>query len=107
MATSPAKRGMIAKAVEIAYTVEAARILGVSRQYFIQLLQEEQIPFHMAGTHRRVYVRDVFDKLDDQAAGIAQTKEFVVSSLKAAAPEFLQNRGGAQRISGLSYSCVG
>lgn len=40
-------------------TVEAAKILGVSRQYFIQLLEKEEIPFHMAGTHRRAYVRDV------------------------------------------------
>lgn len=40
-------------------TVEAARVLGVSRQYFVQLLAKEEIPFHMAGTHRRVYIRDL------------------------------------------------
>ena len=30
----------------------------------------------------------LLDKLDDQAAGIAQTRDFVVSALKDAAPEF-------------------
>ncbi|HEY6350307.1 MAG TPA: excisionase family DNA-binding protein [Candidatus Angelobacter sp.] len=40
-------------------TVEAAKILGVSRQYFVQLLEKGEIPFHKAGTHRRTYVRDV------------------------------------------------
>lgn len=40
-------------------TVEASKILGVSRQYLIQLLQKGEIPFHTAGTHRRLFVRDV------------------------------------------------
>jgi excisionase family DNA binding protein len=40
-------------------TVEAARMLGVSRQFLIGQLEKDEIPFHMVGTHRRVYVRDV------------------------------------------------
>ena len=40
-------------------TVEAAKILGVSRQYLIQLLEKGEISFHLVGTHRRMYVRDV------------------------------------------------
>ncbi len=40
-------------------TVEASKILGVSRQFLIQLLEKGEIPFHMVGTHRRMYVRDV------------------------------------------------
>jgi excisionase family DNA binding protein len=40
-------------------TVEASKILGVSRQYLIQLLEKGEIPFHKAGTHRRLFVRDV------------------------------------------------
>ncbi|HTS35314.1 MAG TPA: excisionase family DNA-binding protein [Candidatus Solibacter sp.] len=40
-------------------TVEASKILGVSRQYLIQLLDRGDISFHMVGTHRRLYVRDV------------------------------------------------
>jgi excisionase family DNA binding protein len=40
-------------------TVEAAKILSVSRQFLIQLLELNHIPFHMVGTHRRVYARDI------------------------------------------------
>jgi len=40
-------------------TVEAAKVLGVSRQYFIQLLERGEIPHEKVGTHRRVFVRDV------------------------------------------------
>jgi excisionase family DNA binding protein len=39
-------------------TVEAGKIIGVSRQFLVQLLEKGEIPFHMAGTHRRIYVRD-------------------------------------------------
>ncbi|MGE5567439.1 MAG: helix-turn-helix domain-containing protein [Rhodospirillales bacterium] len=40
-------------------TVEAARMLGVSRQFLIKLLERGEIPHHMVGTHRRIYVRDL------------------------------------------------
>ncbi|HEX7287113.1 MAG TPA: helix-turn-helix domain-containing protein [Candidatus Angelobacter sp.] len=40
-------------------TVEAAKVLGVSRQYLIQLLEKGDIPFEKVGTHRRVFVRDI------------------------------------------------
>lgn len=40
-------------------TVEAGKILGLSRQFLVQLLEKGEMPFHMAGTHRRIYVRDV------------------------------------------------
>ena len=40
-------------------TVEAARILGVSRQFLINVLKQDEIPHHMVGTHRRIYVRDL------------------------------------------------
>ncbi len=40
-------------------TVEAAKLLGMSRQFLVDLLKNDQIPFHMVGTHRRLYARDV------------------------------------------------
>ena len=40
-------------------TVEASKVLGMSRQFLITLLEKGEIPFHLVGTHRRLYVRDV------------------------------------------------
>jgi excisionase family DNA binding protein len=40
-------------------TVEASNLLGMSRQFLINLLTQGEIPFHKVGTHRRIYARDV------------------------------------------------
>lgn len=40
-------------------TVEASKILGMSRQFLVKLLEKGEIPYHLVGTHRRMYVRDV------------------------------------------------
>ena len=40
-------------------TVEAANMLGVSRQFLVNLLDASEIPHHKVGTHRRIYVRDL------------------------------------------------
>ena len=40
-------------------TVEAAHMLGVSRQFLVNQLEKDEIPFDLVGTHRRVYFRDL------------------------------------------------
>ena len=41
-------------------TVEASKMLGMSRQFLVELLtKKNEIPFHKVGTHRRLYARDV------------------------------------------------
>ena len=40
-------------------TAEAAAMLGVFRQFLVNLLKSGEIPHHMVGTHRRIYVQDL------------------------------------------------
>jgi excisionase family DNA binding protein len=50
-------------------TMEAASILGVSRQFLVNLLEKGEIPYHMVGTHRRMYAQELFQyraKRDEQ-----------------------------------------
>ncbi|HTW66171.1 MAG TPA: excisionase family DNA-binding protein [Bryobacteraceae bacterium] len=40
-------------------TIEAAAMLGVSRQFLVNILEKGEIPYHMVGSHRRIYAQDL------------------------------------------------
>lgn len=42
-------------------TQAAADLLGISRQFLVKELEAKKIPFHRAGSHRRVYLKDVLE----------------------------------------------
>ena len=42
-------------------TQAAANFLGMSRQFFVDLLEKGEIPHHRVGSHRRVYFKDLLD----------------------------------------------
>jgi excisionase family DNA binding protein len=42
-------------------TQRTANLLGVSRPFVIDLLNRNEIPHHKAGTHRRIYLKDVIE----------------------------------------------
>jgi len=56
------KRTIILVPEDEEYTTQAAAsYLGVSRQHLVDLLEDDEIPFHKVGTHRRVKFRDLVD----------------------------------------------
>ena len=67
-------------------TSVAAEYIGVSRQYCVRLLERGEIPCHYAGTHRRIYLKDVLSYLNHRtierkAALDSMTRELVDAGL--------------------------
>jgi excisionase family DNA binding protein len=70
-------------------TIEAAAMIGVSRQFLINLLEKNEIPYHMVGTHRRIYAQD----LVQYKAKRDENRSTILSDLaKAEADEGLYDR---------------
>ena len=64
----------------------AAEYIGVSRQYCVRILDRGEIPCHYAGTHRRIYLKDVLSYLNHRtierkAALDSMTRELVDAGL--------------------------
>lgn len=61
-------------------TQDAANILGVSRPFFVKLLETGKLRYHMTGTHRRVYLKDLMDykqeRDQDKIAAIDRIAQF-------------------------------
>ncbi len=47
-------------------TQAAANLLGVSRPYLIQLLNDKKIRYHRVGTHRRIYLKEVYQYMTER-----------------------------------------
>jgi excisionase family DNA binding protein len=78
-------------------TAQASRLLGVSRQFFVNLLHAGEIPHHMVGTHRRVYLKDlmVFKSRRNRARRDA-LNQMVQSELEAGAYDVVPDDFAAQ-----------
>lgn len=65
-------------------TQAAAEFLGVSRPFVVDLLDKGQIPHHLVGTHRRVYVKDLIEFQRRRDASRRKTLDALRQQVEAA-----------------------
>lgn len=49
----------IVPVMQVLTTQQAGVLLGVSRPFLVKLLESGALPFHLTGTHRRIYLKDL------------------------------------------------
>lgn len=75
----------------------AANILGVSRPFFVRLLEGNKVPFHMVGSHRRVYLVDLLPyKLKRDRARHEAIKHLALDDVEAGTYDTVILPEGAQ-----------
>jgi excisionase family DNA binding protein len=73
-------------------TFQASKVLGVSRQFFVNLLEKNELPFHKVGTHRRVYIKDLLDYKTKRDKGRrAVLDQMVQSEMEAGTYDIVSN----------------
>jgi excisionase family DNA binding protein len=82
---------MIVPEQEDLTTQRVANILGVSRPHVIKLLGAGEMPFHKAGSHRRVYLKDVMQYAKRRDA---ERRRILASLAKKAYDEGLYDNAG-------------
>ena len=61
-------------------TSQAAGILGVSRPFLVELLEQGEMPFHLVGTHRRVRLADVLAYRQERERRFGVMQELVAET---------------------------
>lgn len=74
-------------------TQAAANFLGVSRQHFVDLLEDQEIPYHKVGSHRRVFFKDLKNYSDARDIGRRETMDKLFKEVRAAGKYETEYRG--------------
>lgn len=61
-------------------TSQAAEIIGVSRPFLVELLEQGEMPFHLVGTHRRIRLTDVLAYRQEQERRRGVMQELVAET---------------------------
>lgn len=75
-------------------TQAAANFLGMSRQFFVNLLERGEIQFHRVGAHRRVYFKDLLDFQKRRDADRTKTLDNLAAEVEKAGHSFPKPKAG-------------